>query len=419
MSKTIIVAGAGLGGLATAMRLAKRGYKVQILEKNLMAGGRLNKLEKDGFIFDTGPSFFSMSYEFTEFADDCGIELPFKYYSLDPLYTVNFRHRENSFILYRDIARLSEQFKDIEPDFEEHFREYISRGKALFEDTIDIVVKRNHNSISQYLTALMKVPPAHFPVLFRNFWQQVSKHFTSAEARQIMALVAFFLGETPFNTSAVYTLLSYTEFVHDGYFNVEGGMYRIVEGLVTELEKKNVKIIYDTEIIDYESRNGHLQALVDSKGNKWHADIFIVNADAAVFRGKVLKRTAFSEAKLDRMRWTMGPLTIYLGIKGKLNDIHHHNYYLGDNFKEYAGKVFVNPSIRETPYYYVNVLSRSNPQCAPPGCESLFFVCPVPDLRYKTSWDDRDIIVNNIINDFSKRMCCSYRLLFYCTERHF
>ena len=100
----------------------------------------------------------------------------------------------------------------------------------------------------------------------------------------------------------------------------------------------------------------------------------------------------------------MGPLTVYLGLKCKLPMVHHHNYYLGDNFKEYADKVFKSPDSLEKPYYYVNVLSKHNPDCAPPGCESLFIVCPVPDLRFKPDWSDRDQIVDSIIEDFSGRI---------------
>ena len=100
MAKSVLIAGAGLGGLATALRLAKKGYKVEIIEKNSMAGGRLNQLKKDGFTFDTGPSFFSMSYEFTDFAKDCNINLPFQYYQLDPLYSVNFSRSPKTCLLY-------------------------------------------------------------------------------------------------------------------------------------------------------------------------------------------------------------------------------------------------------------------------------------------------------------------------------
>jgi len=250
----------------------------------------------------------------------------------------------------------------------------------------------------------MKVNPVHLPVIFRNFWQQVSVYVKSREAREILSLVSFFLGKTPFDTSAVYTLLSYTEFMHDGYFNVKGGMYRIIEGFENELKKENVSITYNTEIVDYIAEGKTLKYLVDSNNRKWGADIIIINADAAVFRGRVFKRKEFSEEKLDRMSWTMGSLTMYLGLKCKLPNVQHHNYYLGSNYREYAEKVFRHPEIMENPYYYVNVLSRSNPDCAPEGCESLFFVCPAPDLRFKKSWHDRDEIADGIIDDFSARI---------------
>jgi len=403
MAKSVLIAGAGLGGLATALRLAKMGYKVEIIEKNAQAGGRLNQLKKDGFTFDTGPSFFSMSYEFKSFAKECNIELPFQYYELDPLYSVNFSKSPVTYRLYKEICKLADQFREKDPDFENQIRKYLEKSKRLYHDT-NVVIKSNYDNLFQYLVTLMKVNPVHLPVVFRNFWQQVARYIKSDDARQIFSLVAFFLGKTPFDTAAVYTLLSYTEFMHDGYFNVKGGMYKIIEGIVDELKKENVTIYYDTEIVDYISEGKTLKFLVDRNNKKWGADIVVVNADAAVFRGKVLGRKEYCEAKLDKMEWTMGSLTIYLGIKCKLPEIQHHNYYLGNNFREYAHKVFKNPEILEKPYYYVNVLSRNNPDCAPEGCESLFFVCPVPDLRLKSNWDDKDMITDSIIDDFSARI---------------
>ncbi len=404
MKKSVLIIGSGIGGLATALRLVKRGFKVTIIEKNSQAGGRLNQLKKEGFTFDTGPSFFSMSYEFEELAKDCGIALPFRYYPLDPLYTVSFSHSDKVYYLYRDIKKLAKQFEDIEPGFEQKMNRYLDKGGQLFHDTVDLVIKQNVDSLPEYIKTLMQVNPVHLPVLTRNFWQQVSRYFDSEIAREIVSLVAFFLGRTPFDTSAIYTLLSYTEFRHDGYFNVEGGMYKIVEGLVSELKKAGGEIIYNTEIVDFKQQNGKIVAFVDKEIREWKADYYVANADAAVFRGKVLRRRKYSEARLDKKEWTMGPLTIYLGINKKLPHVEHHNYYLGDNFREYANKVFQNPGTIQKPYYYVNVLSKSNPDCAPEGCESLFFVCPVPDLRFKPDWSDRDAIVDSIIEDFSKRI---------------
>lgn len=403
MPKNVLIAGAGLAGLATALRLAKKGYRVEIVEKNGNAGGRLNQLKKDGFTFDTGPSFFSMSYEFTNFARECNIRLPFEYYELDPLYSVTFRKDDSPYHLYKDISKLAAQFGESEPDFERGMRKYLDKCRRLYHDT-NIVIKSNYDSLFGYLLTLMKVNPVHLPVIFRNFWQQVSHYVKSNDAREILSLVAFFLGKTPFDTAAVYTLLSYTEFMHDGYYNVKGGMYKIVEGFVEELEKENVRIHYNTEIVDFIAEGRTLKYLVDKNGMKWGGDIIIVNGDAAVFRGSVFRRKEYSEEKLDRMDWTMGSLTLYLGLKCKLPGISHHNYYLGDNYREYAEKVFKHPGVMEKPYYYVNVLSRSNPGCAPEGCESLFFVCPVPDLRFKNNWDDRDAIADGLIEDFSRRI---------------
>jgi phytoene desaturase len=404
MRKKILITGSGLAGLAAALRLSRRGYLVEIVEKNRQAGGRLNQLQQDGYTFDVGPSFFSMSYEFDEFINDAEIEMPFQFVELDPLYTINFTHGGKTYVMYKDTARLAEEFKDIEPDLEKKIKKYLNAGRMLFDGTVDLVVRNNYNSLMHYIFTLMKAPPWLLPVLFRNFWQQVSRYFSSEEIRQILSLVAFFVGRTPFDTPAVYSMLSYTEFIHNGYFNVKGGMYKIVEGLAKEIKKQNIVIHYNTEITDFKGTENRLEYLIDKNGKKWEADIFLINADAAWFRGKIFKRPEYSEQRLYKMKWTMGTLTFYLGIDGKIPDIHHHNYYLGTNFREYAKKIFTNPTLFEKPYYYVNVLTKSNPDCAPEGAESLFFVCPVPDLRFKPDWDDREKIVNSIIDDFSKRV---------------
>jgi len=404
MNKNVLVVGAGIGGLATALRLAKKGFNVEIIEKNAQAGGRLNQLKKDGFTFDIGPSFFSMSFEFKEFARDCNIELPFKYVELDPLYTVNFRDNPKSFYLHKDMAKLAAQFKDIEPDFEKKMTKYLKKSGDIFRDTYDLVIKNNFDSVLSYIITLMRVNPLHIPFIFRSFWQEVKRNFTSKEAQQIVSLVAFFLGRTPFDTMAIYTLLSYTEFKHDGYYNVEGGMYKIVEGIVDELQKENVKITYNTQIIDFVGNSKKLDFLIDQKGNKWSSDVILVNSDAAVFRNKVFKRKKYSDENLDKMNWTMGYLTFYIGLKCKLPQVNHHNYYLGSNYEEYANNIMQNPDTLQKPYYYVNVLSKYNPECAPEGCESLFFVCPVPNLKHKPEWNDKDTIVDSIITDFSKRI---------------
>ncbi len=404
MDKKVTIVGAGLGALASGLLLAKNDYKVEFIEKNGQAGGRLNQIKRDGFTFDTGPSFFSMSYVFRDFMKRCGVEMPFRFVELDPLYSVNFSGSETTFHLYKDIKRLAEQFRAIEPDFEARMEKYLEKSGRLFHDTFNIVIRNNFDSYLDYITTLMQVNPTHVPVLLTTFWQHVRRYFSSQEARQIVSLVAFFLGRTPFDTMGIYSLLSYTEFRHDGYYNVEGGMYNVVKGLVSELEKAGATFRYNMEIVAVEGDGSEVKRVVDSEGNGYESDVFLINADAALFRGRVLNRPNYSPKKLAKMEWTMGYLTFYVGLKKKLPQLNLHNYYLGANFEEYAHNVLKNPDTLQKPYYYVNVVSKYNPDCAPEGCESLFFVCPVPSLQFKSDWSDRDQIVNSILEDFSGRI---------------
>jgi len=404
MNKHVIIVGTGLGGLATAMRLATAGYTVEMIEKNPQAGGRLNQLKKDGFTFDMGPTFFSMSYEFKEFAQACGIEMPFRFIELDPLYTVNFGGSDRKFVIYKDLKKLAAEFEGIEDNFEEKIRVYLKKAGAIFHDTEHAIVKRNFSGWFDFASVIKDVPIKHTPMLFRSIWTELGHHFDSYEAKVIFSLIAFFLGDTPFATPAVYTLLNYTELVHDGYYNVEGGMYRIVEGLLPELEKKGVKIHYNTEINKIEDKNGKVVSVTDTKGQNYKADIFVINADASAFRGLMLNRPQFSVKKLDAMKWTIAPFTMYLGIDQKVPNIGHHNYFLGRNFKEYAGTVLEKFDVNEKAYYYVNVPSKHNPSTAPEGCESIFILCPVPDLRFRPDWSDREALADNIISDLGERI---------------
>ncbi|MGW8316606.1 MAG: phytoene desaturase family protein, partial [Bacteroidales bacterium] len=403
MQKKILIVGTGLAGITSALRLSKLGYRVEMVEKHHQAGGRLNQLKKDGFTWDVGPSFFSMSYEFDEFFDFMEMKPPFEFVELDPLYTVQFSGSGNRYTIYRDLDRLAGEFRKVEPEFKPRMEQLLRSAGKFFHDTDERVIKKNYDSMAQWLMTLASVPWGHTPKLFRSVWKELGRYFRSEEVKQIFSLVAFFLGATPYDTPAVYTLLTYTELVHDGYHNVRGGMYKIVEGLLGEIKKRKIPVHYNTEITGYREEDGQLKALVDRQGKEWTSDLFLVNSDAAGFRHQVFQRPRFSEEKLDRMKWTLAPFTMYLGVKGKIAGLEHHNYFLGDNFEEYANNIFKNSVSLEKPYYYVNVNSKFNPDMAPEGHENLFVLCPVPDLRFKPDWSDREKLAEDIISDLSAR----------------
>lgn len=402
--KKVLIIGSGLGGLSAALRLSSKGYVVEILEKHKRAGGRLNLIEQNGFRFDMGPSFMSMTYELDELFKSIGEKNPIELEELDPLYQVFFEGKDKPRLIYKDLKKLENEFKDVEPDLVNKLEKYLSRAGEFFHDTEDKVVKANFENKAEYILKLTRVPLKHLPYLFKTMWSEVDKTFKSEEIKIILSLVAFFLGSTPFQTPAIYSLLNYTEMKHNGYWKVKGGMYRIVEEILKILEKRGVNIHYNTEIIGIGNSNGKLNEVIDQNGKSWYADIIVSNSDAASFRGKLLGRKNYSETKLDKMHWTLAPFTIYLGIKGKVPKLMHHNYFLGSNFKGYADTIFTSSINPQKPYYYVNVLSKSDDTCAPEGCENIYILCPVPDLRFKKDWSDKEELADTIISDLSKRI---------------
>ena len=176
----------------------------------------------------------------------------------------------------------------------------LNSAGQFFHDTDELVIKKNYNSMAEWLFTLARVPMGHAPKLFRSVWKELGRHFNSEEVRQIFSLVAFFLGATPYDTPAIYTLLTYTELVHDGYYNVRGGMYKIVEGLLEEIEKRGITIHYNTEISGFTEKDGRLESLTDQNGKKWESDLFVINSDAAGFRHHVFNRSAIPKRNLTK-----------------------------------------------------------------------------------------------------------------------
>jgi len=404
MKKKAVIIGAGYGGLATALRLSTLGCEVEIIEKNERAGGRMNIIEADGFRFDLGPSFMSMTYELEELFKFANEKIPVKLLELNPLYQVFFEGNKKPFRIFKDLSKLKEEFSEIEPDIDIKTEKLLKKAGQFFHDVEYKIVKRNFENKIEYLLELTKVPKKYIPALIKNVWNEISNTFDSYEARVIFSLVAFFLGSTPFKTPAIYTLLNYTEMRHNGYWAIEGGMYKLVEETVKILEKRNVKFHYNSEIIRVQTKNDKIEYVEDSNGKKYYSDIFISNHDAADFRGRFLNRKKFSEQKLDKMQWTLAPFTMYLGIKGRINNLELHNYFLGNNFRGYADKIFVSSIAPQKPYYYVNAIARIDPFAAPAGCENIFILMPAPTLIYKPDYSDKEIIAKNLIEDLSKRL---------------
>ncbi|MBS3946233.1 MAG: NAD(P)/FAD-dependent oxidoreductase [Melioribacter sp.] len=158
MNKSAIIIGTGLGGLSTALRLSSKGYKVILLEKHSTPGGRMNIIEMDCFRFDMGPSFMSMTYEFDELFNAVGIKNPVEFEELEPLYQVYFEGKEKPRRIFKDLQKLEDEFKDVEPDLAAKADAYLKRAAQFWHDTQDKVVKSNFDSMIKYLLKFSTVP---------------------------------------------------------------------------------------------------------------------------------------------------------------------------------------------------------------------------------------------------------------------
>jgi len=395
MSQKVIIVGAGIGGLAIANLLLSSGYDVTIIEKYSKAGGRLNIIQKDGFIFDTGPTFVSMSYIIKEFAEKAKIKVP-DLHPLDPLYSVFINNRK--FNIYRDIDKLEYEFKDIEPNFKNKFKVYLEDSKKVFDDTFKIIVKRNFYSFFEYILSLLRLNPIYLKLVLTSFWEEIKEYFSSEELKKIVSLVSFFLGQSPFHTIAIYKLLSNIEFLNDGYYYIKGGMYELVKSLTKTLQDK---IIYNTEIVDFISENNKIVALVDNNRRIHKADIFVINSDVLYFKQKVFKR--YSIEKLNKFKWTYGFFNIYIGLNKKISNLEHHNYYINSNYnKSTFDLIKTKVNLEKFPYYYVNFNSKLSIEYQ--DKDSIIIIAPVPNLIYKKDWKDKEIIAKKIINDLSTKI---------------
>ncbi len=163
-SKSAIIIGSGLGGLSTALRLSTEGYDVTVIEKHSKPGGRLNQLKMEGFTFDVGPSFMSMSWELEELFKSCGIKNPIELQELDPLYQVYFEGEKKPYRIWKTLNNLEEEFKDIEPNLAAKVEKYLARAGEFFHDTEDKVVKSNYANVADYILKLTRVPLKHLPI---------------------------------------------------------------------------------------------------------------------------------------------------------------------------------------------------------------------------------------------------------------
>ena len=382
VSVKIIVIGSGFAGLSAATCLAQEGHEVTILEKNSVAGGRARKFEADGFVFDMGPSWYWMPEVFDEYFERFGKKTS-DYYDLirlDPSYSIFFGKGEEMKVP-AGVEALCTLFEQYEKGSSEKLRQFLSEAQYKYEVGMKEFVHKPGHSILEF--ADLRVLKSLFRLqMFQSMSNHVRGLFKNSKLRQLLEFPVLFLGATPSNTPALYSLMNYADMAL-GTWYPQGGMHKIIEGMYQLAEEMGVKIHLNQEVQQIYVPNGHATKVI-TQDREYPADVVIGGADYHHIEQKLLQpeHRRYSSAYWEKRTMAPSSLLFYLGVNKKLEGLQHHNLFFDEDFDQHAIEIYDEPQWPSKPLFYVCCNSKTDPSAAPAGMENVFVLIPLaPDLE--------------------------------------
>ena len=387
--KRVVVIGAGMGGLAAAIRLAATGFEVEVFEKNEQVGGRVGRLEVGGFSFDTGPSLLLMTDTYRELFRSAGRDLDdyVKLMPLDANYRVTFGDGD-ALTIRRTLPELVKELERIEPGVTPRFYRFLEDACHKYRLGRSEFVERDFEKAGDFfgvrnLRLLLKTRAVN------NYYRRVSKFFASDKLRQAFSLQTMYLGLSPFEAPAVYSLLPYTELAEDGLWFPEGGMYSLIEAMKNLATELGVKFHLNSPVERVVVTKGRATG-IRVNGEEFESDAVLANADLPYAYRELLGGAADADFRLrkrKKLEYTASAFMLYLGVDGKLDNMVHHNFYLSERYEENFEAIFRDHTLPDDPSFYAVVPTRTEPRMAPEGMESLFVLVPVPHLGPNVGWE--------------------------------
>jgi phytoene desaturase len=380
-----VVIGAGIGGIAAAARLAKNGFQVTVIEKNVQPGGRCNQIVRDGHRFDVGPTLFLMPEVFAETYTALGerMEDHLDLRRIDPTYTVRFSDGLG-LQLTADLLKMQSQLDSIEPDAFDGFLRYMAEGNKHYHVSLDKFVGRNFLNIFQYFS------PANLPLLFQlkaltRHYDNVGGYFTDPRLKSAFTFQNMYLGLSPYDAPATYSLLQYTELAGGIWYPI-GGMYRVIESLVAIAEKLGVRFLYESPAKKLNVESDRITSVELEDGSLVFADRYVGNADLPYIYNDLLPDSAGAR-KLLKKKYTCSAVMFYWGIDKPYPLIDAHNVFLAGDYKASFDSIFKDHSLPAEPSFYVHAPARIDPASAPAGQDTLMVLVPVGHLDDSRSQD--------------------------------
>lgn len=382
---TALVIGAGLGGIATAARLARAGFQVTVLEKNAAPGGRCSQLRRDGHRFDLGPTLFLMPQVFAETYAALGerMEDHLDLRRIDPTYTIHFPDGAN-LRLTSALPELQAQVEALEPGAFQGLLEYLAQGGRHYRLALERFIGRNFDGLLDYFS------PRNLPLLLQmralvHHYDDTARYFKHPRLRAAFTFQDMYLGLSPYEAPATYSLLQYTELA-DGVWFPMGGLYRVVETLVAIAEGLGVRFRYNAPAAAIEVERDRATAVRLESGERLAGEVVVANADLPYVYRHLLPEDG-NARRLERLKYTCGALTFYWGVRGTCAPLGHHNVFLADDYRASFDRIFVDLDLPEEPSFYIHAPARTDPAAAPPGDDSLMVLVPVGHLNERSPQD--------------------------------
>jgi len=381
MKKAVII-GAGIGGMSAAAVLAQQGMDVTILEKNDKPGGRINFFKEQGFTFDMGPSWYWMPDVFEDFYQKFGHTTSDFYdlQRLDASYQVFFKSDRISLpASYTEYRKL---FESIEPGSADRLDKFLAEAEYKYKVGMSEFVWKPGKSLFEF--ADLKVFKSVLKLqMLSSIKKAVSKVVKDERLRQILEFPVLFLGATPGDTPALYSLMNYAD-IKLGTWYPQGGMYEIATAFYDIALEQGVKFEFDTPVdkFTYHNQNAIKSAL--SVDKEFIADIVIANADYHHIDQHVLdpEFRQYDSAYWQSRKMAPSSLLVFLGVDKKIEGLKHHNLFFDADFDGHAYEIYKEPAWPSDPLYYVCSPSVTDPSVAPAGNENLFLLMPTaPDLN--------------------------------------
>lgn len=388
--------GAGAGGIATAARLAKAGFAVTVLEKNGFTGGRCSLIRHEGWRFDQGPSLLLLPKLFAEAFHDLDTTLEGEGVELlrcPTNYAVWFADGER-FELSTDLARMKAQIERWEG--KDGFRRYLAwlrEAHNHYELSVRDVLHENFTRFRDVLSLRfvatgLRIHPLH------SIWGRACKYFWTERLRRVFTFATMYMGMSPFEAPATYSLLQYTELA-EGIWYPRGGFHAVLDALVRVGERLGVEYRLHTavkQVVTGPDGTTVRGVEIEGTGEVLEADVVVINADLVyaysnLFPQKKKKNnnnnpdTARYGKSLRGKAGSCSSISFYWAVNRKCAELQTHNIFLADEYRESFDAIFQRQDLPREPSFYINVPSRIDPTAAPDGCDAVIALVPTGHLR--------------------------------------